>query len=605
MKPLANSESARNALRFPPYNNALRRLSLSRSYRFRLLHTIMTASPPKHQLWHPSRGISFSPLPPSPKSSIRDVRAFTGASVSANQERNVALHNSPISPPPWSKKAEGQAPSLPAEDVITSVSPKSDVDAGPRAEDGQAESAAENTSENKPEKPDPFSQPPPSVLDFKIVEDLFHAAKRAPDDTRESFWSYSMYRGTGEDGAERRVKIHYCRNKHAMENVCRQYFMDEEVLGFDLEWVADAMKWQGLRKNVSLIQLASPSRIALFHVALFAKDDDMVGPSFRSIMEDTGITKVGVAIKGDTTRLRNFLGIDSKGLMELSHLYKLVTYSSKGEYKNINKRLVTLASQVKEYLHLPLFKGSDVRSSDWTKVLDFDQISYSASDAYAGLHLYATLEYHRKQLDPCPPTPHFAERNIPIRLAEGVELAVNEDIVEAVDELATPAQQAPLSVEVLSSLLEDISIEDQPATSTTNATDANTTDATETAPLASTQSKPAAAPKKAKDSRVEISEDRASNYRSTHPKCRATFAQLRAYYMWHHHDLRPAVIARLLRDPPLQTNTIVGYILTAVQLERLPVDSDRLREEVTSGLSDGMLLSRWPAVGKLVVGDAS
>ena len=76
----------------------------------------------------------------------------------------------------------------------------------------------------------------------------------------------------------------------------------------------------------------------------------------------------GVAIKADCTRLRKFLSIDSHGLFELSHLYKLVKFSS-GDVKKINKALVSLAQQVQEHLQLPLAKG-DVRMSDWSNNQD-------------------------------------------------------------------------------------------------------------------------------------------------------------------------------------------------------------------------------------------
>lgn len=209
-----------------------------------------------------------------------------------------------------------------------------------------------------------------------MSEEAFYAAKKATAGTPESFWSYTMYRGpVGEDGKEQRVKIHYCRSKHTMERVCKEYFMDEPVLGFDLEWMVDSTKKQGARRNVSLIQLASPSRVALFHTAIFSdKDIVALGPNFKHIMESPDILKTGVAIKGDATRLRNFFEIDSRGLMELSHLYKLVTLSRSGEFKAINRKLVTLATQVQDFLHLPLYKGQDVRGSDWSKPLTMEQI---------------------------------------------------------------------------------------------------------------------------------------------------------------------------------------------------------------------------------------
>ncbi len=97
-------------------------------------------------------------------------------------------------------------------------------------------------------------------------------------------------------------------------------------------------------------------------------------------MEDPSITKVGVWIKGDCTRLKNYLGIQSRGIFELSHLYKLVKYSATKEFGSINKKLVSLATQVQDHLGLPMFKGQDVRSGDWSQPLQMDQIICKPQD---------------------------------------------------------------------------------------------------------------------------------------------------------------------------------------------------------------------------------
>lgn len=217
-------------------------------------------------------------------------------------------------------------------------------------------------------------EPPLTSLDFNICNDLFQAARSQPKGSPGSFWSHTMYKRAA-DGAVQNVKVHYCTTKHTMEHVCARYFADEPVLGFDLEWVAFARRGGGARENVSLIQLASPGRIALFHVALFPKDD-FVAPAFRRIMGDEGVRKVGVHIQADCTRLRNFLGVETRGIFELSHMYKLVKHAEdRQRRKLINKTLVSLSTQVEELLKLPLFKGQDVRSSNWSKPLDAKQLT--------------------------------------------------------------------------------------------------------------------------------------------------------------------------------------------------------------------------------------
>lgn len=217
--------------------------------------------------------------------------------------------------------------------------------------------------------------PPYTPLEYTIPEHVFRNAKRAEPGSPESFWSYRLYRGPGQDaGTQAKVPVHYCKSMQTTERVLQNYFMHEKLVGFDLEWDINASVNHGPRRNICLVQLASPSRIALFHLALYPKHDDLVAPSLKKLMEDPNITKVGVWIKGDCTRLKNFLGIEARGLFELSHLYRLVKFSTSGEFNMINRRLVALAAQAEEYLKLPLFKGQDVRAGDWAQPLQMDQI---------------------------------------------------------------------------------------------------------------------------------------------------------------------------------------------------------------------------------------
>ncbi|KAI1332033.1 ribonuclease H-like protein [Xylariaceae sp. FL0255] len=558
----------------------------------------MTATPPPQnpRLWHPSRGISFSP-------------ALAAPSVGAQSSRTVVelplRVGRPHAIPPQSLATAQGAVSLTEKtrqqpDAIRTVASTTGNNdeqalAIPDGEDVSNEPVERTDGDREAVMPEKKASddPPPPCFEYKIQDDLFRAAKNATPGTSESFWSFTQYRRTAEDGSLETVKVHYCRSKQKMEEVCQKYFMNEKLLGFDLEWVPESSKRDGVKRNVSLIQIASPSRIALFHVALFANMGNLVAPSFKAIMENPEVTKIGVAIKGDATRLRNFLFIDSRGLMELSHLYKLVTYSSNKQYKLINKKLVTLAAQVEEYLHLPLFKGQGVRSSDWSRPLDMDQILYSASDAYASLHLYATLEHHRKQLDPCPPTPHHAELNIPIRLADGVDIDdVPDEALEIELEKTSEALPKP-STEYMASALESVTIEDQDTTAlgSTKWTPPSDSKRTPSPPVEHSPD----------DSRMEIVRDLAAAYRSLHPHSRAKAAQLRAYYLWHRYDLAPQYIRKMMRDPPVAFTTVVHYILTVLQSEdgKLPVDMDRL-QQLTQLVGVHMLWSRWPVIAKKV-----
>lgn len=219
--------------------------------------------------------------------------------------------------------------------------------------------------------PSPTLPPPPSPRGFHIPLTRFTKALEAEAESFPSYWQYHMYEGPG--GPKDKVKLHYCKNKEAMEPVAK-LFLQEKVIGFDIEWMAQARSTDGIKRNVSLIQLASEDRIALFHIARFPGKEEienLVAPSFKHLMESAEYTKVGVAIKGDCTRLRNFLKIDCRGLFELSYLHNLVSFCS-GEIEKLNRKVVKLSTQVQMHLGLPILKGN-VQTSDWSRDLEYQQ----------------------------------------------------------------------------------------------------------------------------------------------------------------------------------------------------------------------------------------
>jgi hypothetical protein len=276
------------------------------------------------------------------------------------------------------------------------------------------------------------NKPPEPCNAFSIPESIFRTAKKAAKGTPDSFWTYALYRGP----ESKKPTIHYCKSVETTERVIQKYFANQKVIGFDIEWAFDFVKYfripnPGPRKALSLIQIASEDRIGLFHIAQYPKrknetPESLVAPALRKIMEDPGVSKLGVAIKADCTRLRKQLGINAQGLFELSHLYKLVKFSESKDTHLINKTLVSLATQVQDHLHLPLFKG-EVRGSDWTQSLTWEQITYAASDPYAAVQLYYVLDAKRKRLQPTPPLPWHAELGLPIRVADCIEIPTDEE----------------------------------------------------------------------------------------------------------------------------------------------------------------------------------
>lgn len=206
----------------------------------------------------------------------------------------------------------------------------------------------------------------------------------------------------------------------------------------------------------------------------------------------------------------------------------------------------------------------------------------SASDAYAGVHLYATLEHYRKQLDPCPPSPHHAELNLPIRLSDGLDLETESD-----DEAA----EAP--VEEVLSPTGTLSPEARRRALIAHLKGFKSTAAQITKTLR--QAEDILDAVIARDPRVERADTWAKAFLAeNYPSDAATklaknaqtdgvvkFAELRAYRLWHSNkELTTADVAALLRNPPLKTTTVATYISNAVKLERLPVDDSRYSEEI-------------------------
>ncbi|KAL8997168.1 MAG: hypothetical protein Q9169_003495 [Polycauliona sp. 2 TL-2023] len=455
-------------------------------------------------------------------------------------------------------------------------------------------------------------------LGYHIPSHRMRDSMLASRSSRSAYWQYSLYEGP----KGQKVKIHYCKSLETTERIAR-LFLNESVIGFDIEWKPSATAQDGIRKNVALIQLASEERIALFHVARFSKDDtieNLVAPTFKAIMESSSIIKVGVSVKGDCTRLRNHMNIDSHGLFELSHLYKLVKFSLT-DVKKINRRLVALAQQVEEHLMLPMSKDDSVRASDWSEELTYQQIYYAASDSYAGFQLYHTLNNKRLALSPCPPLPNHAELGLPIRLANGQTVAEYEEPV--VEEAAPkedqddttpqpPAEEigeAAMNVEIeenkpsasmapqpnlsiskpqarsspsLSSHPSIIAANDwitkyRASTSTSTSTVSPTNDSIPSSDDATYPTLPSSS------SSIPSSPANTQNN-----KPRATPAFLRAYFLFHHHALSITDIASLLRQPPLQNTTVASYILEAARLDGLELQRERV----------GLCLELLPEKGK-------
>lgn len=442
------------------------------------------------------------------------------------------------------------APSLGGEELVSSFQNLS-VTSG----QGKTEIVTHHDEKREPEVVvEPF---PYHIPDATLQEALASQSTSNPIP-----WSYAMYR----DDKDRPLVRKYCTTLEKSELAAAQ-FLGEKLLGFDLEWKPQTRKDQSIKEKVSVIQLASATQVVICHIAMHRGEsaEELLPPSIKKIMEDPTITKVGVAIKGDCTRLRDNFNIKPRGLAELSHLHKLVKYHGFDE-KLINRRLESLAKITQEHLGLPLAKDDSVRSSDWSKPLNPKQCDYAWSDAYVAVVLFHVLDGKRRALQPVPPMPYFAELGLAIRLSAGKEVLSSNQKIDEVED----AEESALFdiIENRNKYLVDTGTFEHEAASASSSVSAQLPTKKGSAGTSSNDDPVAAA-------QLQLAESWVDTFRTSN-KSRATPACLRAYALWHFHAMSVATIASLLRTPPLQKSSVAQYILDTIRLEKLPFDETRI-----------------------------
>lgn len=550
----------------------------------------------RDRTWKPTQAISFE----NPSTSTLDLCQNLHTAVPASPTDTLSAFN-PTRNPEYPDLSLSE--SFHENGTVNPVPKSTSAAQGPENSHEGDSTPEGNASENAPPSDDePFRTP----LGFHIPQAKMKEALDAEPTSREACWQHTLYRGP--EGENNRVAVHYCKNKEQAEKVA-QYFVDEKVLGFDIEWKSPSKSKESIKENLSLAQIASEQRVALFHFGSYpnAKTaDDFLTPSFKKIMESSEITKVGVSIMADCTRVNKYLNISCRGLFELSHLFKLVKYST-GDVKKINKTLVSLTNQVQEHLELPLWKG-DVRTSDWSAPLSHEQTQYAASDSYAGFHLYHKLEAKRQELDPMPPCPSHAELKLPIKLAIGHKLVTDAEAPEVIEDSSEDMDSySDISVDELTHDLSQLAFEDASLNESEDGpmhlTDSRTdpTSPTSTSKTSSSKAKPISLPPSAEifqandwvEQYHQSRESTASNRKNL-----ARPAELRAYALWHEQDLDVPVIAGLLRQPPLQKSTVVNYIGKAVQFEKLPYKQERIKVLEQYGNVYGAPVVNWERLKK-------
>lgn len=303
--------------------------------------------------------------------------------------------------------------------------------AQPPKDDAEASTAEDTTSayndsnsETATEADEATAEEPQTELSYQISAKDFRDAAMASPNTNAAYWSHNLYK----NAENQKPVVYYCQSYDATEARAK-LFLDEPVIGFDLEWEAGSSTKAAspdIKRNISLIQIAAEDKIGLFQLARFknAKTADQhMPPSLRKLLESSDIIKAGVNISGDSTRMKKCLGVEMKGIFELSHMFRVVKQSKKFP---VSFRQVSLSQQVQDVLLLPM-KKDDVRVSAWSKELNMQQTSYAAADAYAGFQLFHRLDNARKKMVPKPPRPALYETFQPLVLGDGTMVLRSSD----------------------------------------------------------------------------------------------------------------------------------------------------------------------------------
>ncbi|HDP94336.1 MAG TPA: 3'-5' exonuclease domain-containing protein 2 [Candidatus Aminicenantes bacterium] len=144
------------------------------------------------------------------------------------------------------------------------------------------------------------------------------------------------------------------------------------VLGFDTE-SRPAFK-KGESYPVSLIQLATPDTVYLFHLTHIEIDDRLA-----KILASKRIKKVGIALNNDLDKLSELRPMKAAGFVDLSRIA-----SEKGIVQQGARSLAA------RYLHQRLIKSS--QRTNWARrELTEKQKLYAATDAWVCLEIYFLL----------------------------------------------------------------------------------------------------------------------------------------------------------------------------------------------------------------------
>ncbi|CAN0127312.1 unnamed protein product, partial [Ectocarpus sp. 12 AP-2014] len=171
--------------------------------------------------------------------------------------------------------------------------------------------------------------------------------------------------------------------KAAVDMIRKQAEANNGILGLDIEWEISAAG--APPSPPATIQLAAGKRVVIFHILHGQRSvpGELPDPLVE-LLEDTKLTKTGVGIKGDCTRLTSYYGV------EVAHAVDLRSLAVERKVELGLRR--GLADLCVHLLGKQLPKDPTVRLSKWNKLdSSDDQKRYAALDAYACILLHRRI----------------------------------------------------------------------------------------------------------------------------------------------------------------------------------------------------------------------
>lgn len=152
-----------------------------------------------------------------------------------------------------------------------------------------------------------------------------------------------------------------------------QVLRAEAVLGFDTEAKPTFAKGE-VSTGPHLIQLATEQTAWLFQIPRHAQHAGL-----RAIIESPAILKVGFGLGSDLAQLRGRLGVEPRGILDLSQALP----------REAPNKTLGAKSAVARYLGQQLAKSRRVTTSNWANArLNERQMLYAANDAQVALRIY-------------------------------------------------------------------------------------------------------------------------------------------------------------------------------------------------------------------------